>query len=118
MIFFHLFFLWFQIKAWYGAIEAQIEHEQESSFTNYADLLTQYSDRCAMLLSEIDRALNDHELIKIKVVMGDRALRDALIAQLCPSARATLVQRIGNTATLLRRSSQPDPRKSNLQKLR
>lgn len=50
--------MWFQIKAWYGAIEAQIEHEQESSFTNYADLLTQYSDRCAMLLSEIDRALN------------------------------------------------------------
>ncbi len=70
------------------------------------------------VLAEIDRALNDHELIKIKVVMGDRALRDALIAQLCPSARATLVQRIGNTATLLRRSSQPDPRKSNLQKLR
>ena len=46
-----------QFFAWYGAIEAQIEQEQESAFRTYAQLLTQYSDRCETLLSEIDRAL-------------------------------------------------------------
>lgn len=66
--------------------------------------------------AEFERALSDHELIKIKVAVGDRDLRDALVDELCVSAGAILVQRIGNTATLLRRSAKPDPRKSNLQR--
>jgi RNA-binding protein len=39
-----------------------------------------------------------------------------LIEQLCQTTHAQLVQRIGNTATLLRRNPQADPRKSNLQR--
>ena len=31
-----------QFFAWYGAIEAQIEQEQESAYRTYAQLLTQY----------------------------------------------------------------------------
>jgi RNA-binding protein len=68
------------------------------------------------VLAEVDRALGDHELIKIKIAVGDRDLRDALIEQLCQTTHAQLVQRIGNTATLLRRNPQADPRKSNLQR--
>ena len=68
------------------------------------------------VLAEVDRALGDHELIKIKIAVGDRDLRDAMIEQLCQTNRAELVQRIGNTATLLRRNPQADPRKSNLQR--
>ena len=68
------------------------------------------------VLAEGDRALGDHELIKIKIAVGDRDLRDALIEQLCQTTHAQLVQRIGNTATLLRRNPQADPRKSNLQR--
>ena len=63
---------------------------------------------------ELERALNDHELIKIKLAVGDRETRDALLAELTDDCGATLVQRIGNTALLLRRSAGPDPRKSNL----
>ena len=66
------------------------------------------------VVQEVNRALDDHELIKIKIAVGDRGLRDTLIASLCADTQASLVQRIGNTATLLRRSDQPDPRKSNL----
>ena len=66
------------------------------------------------VIGELDRALHDHELIKLKIAVGDRDLRDTLLAELCDRAGATLVQRIGNTATLLRRSATPDPRKSNL----
>lgn len=64
--------------------------------------------------AELERALNDHELIKIKLAVGDRENRDRLLAELLDGAAAELVQQIGNTALILRRSAEPDPRKSNL----
>ena len=63
---------------------------------------------------ELERALNDHELIKIKLAVGDREVRDAVIAELLEGCGAELVQRVGNTALILRRSAEPDPKKSNL----
>jgi RNA-binding protein len=66
------------------------------------------------VLLEIERALSDHELIKIKLAVGNRETRDELLAELIKLSGAELVQQIGNTALLLRRSSEPDPRKSNL----
>ena len=66
--------------------------------------------------TELDRALTDHEMVKIKVNVGDRKARDAVVEQLVSSCGAELVQKIGNTATLLRRSEKVDPRKSNLQR--
>lgn len=68
------------------------------------------------VLAEIERALSDHELIKLKVAVGDRDARDKIIADICTKAGAALVQRIGNTATILRRNPEADPRKSNLQR--
>jgi RNA-binding protein len=67
--------------------------------------------------TELDRALTDHELVKIRVNVGDREARDAVIEQLVASCGAELVQRIGHTATLLRHSANADPRKSNLQRM-
>lgn len=64
--------------------------------------------------AELERALEDHELIKLRLAVGDREMRDALLAQLLQEHRAALVQRTGNVALLLRRNPQPDPRKSNL----
>ena len=66
--------------------------------------------------TELDRALTDHEMVKIKVNVGDRKARDAVVEQLVSSCGAELVQKIGNTATLLRRSEKVDPKKSNLQR--
>jgi RNA-binding protein len=63
---------------------------------------------------ELERALSDHVLIKIKLAVGDRETRDAMIATVVEDFSAELVQRIGNTALLLRRSPEPDPKKSNL----
>ena len=63
---------------------------------------------------ELDRALSDHELIKVKFAVGSREARDEILAQLLKDSKAELVQRIGNTALLLRHSAQPDPKKSNL----
>lgn len=66
--------------------------------------------------TELDRALNDHELVKIKVSAGDRDSRDEIIRALVTASGAELVQKIGHTATLLRHSKTADPRKSNLQR--
>ncbi len=68
------------------------------------------------VLAEVNRALNDHELVKIKISVGDRELRDQVVSELCQQVSAILVQRIGNTATLLRRNPAADPKKSNLQR--
>lgn len=68
----------------------------------------------AAVLAELERALSDHELIKVKIAVGDRERRDALLNDIVAGCGAELVQRIGNTALLLRRSAEPDPRKSNL----
>jgi RNA-binding protein len=51
---------------------------------------------------EFESSLEHHELIKVRVKVGDRAERDRIIGSLCESAQAELVQRIGNMALLYR----------------
>jgi RNA-binding protein len=51
---------------------------------------------------ETDRALTDHELIKVKAPGGDREARDALFTQLAERTGSALVHRIGNVAALYR----------------
>jgi len=64
--------------------------------------------------AELDRALSDHELIKIKLAVGSREARAAVTAEICDRTGARNVQSIGNVVVLLRRSEKPDPRLSNL----
>lgn len=66
------------------------------------------------LQQELERALDDHELIKIKIASPDRESRQQAIDKLCAASGAQLVQTIGKVAVLLRRSGQPNPRLSNL----
>lgn len=54
------------------------------------------------VLGEIDNALEHHELIKIKVRIGDREARNAAIAGMIDSTGATLVSRVGNIAAIYR----------------
>jgi len=56
----------------------------------------------ASLLTEFESTLAHHELIKIRVRVGDREARDRLIHELCESGSAELVQRVGNMALLYR----------------
>ncbi|WP_425480085.1 ribosome assembly RNA-binding protein YhbY [Cognatilysobacter segetis] len=56
------------------------------------------------LVAEVGQALEDHELIKVKVAATDRDERDALIGAIADGAGAALVQRIGHTAVLYRPS--------------
>ena len=66
------------------------------------------------LQEELERALNDHELIKIKVASTDRLARQEAIQALCESSGAELVQTIGKIAVILRRARKPNLKLSNL----
>ncbi len=64
------------------------------------------------LLTEYDSALEHHELIKVKVRVGDRKARDGMIEDLCSRAGALLIQRIGNVALLYKEN--PEKKKIQL----
>ena len=54
------------------------------------------------LLAELENALDHHKLIKVRVRVGNRDRRDALLDDLINQSKATLLQRIGNVALLYR----------------
>ncbi len=64
--------------------------------------------------AEIERALSDHELIKVKLVADDRDSKKALTEAICADHKAELVQSVGHVLLLFRKSKTPDPRLSNL----
>jgi len=57
----------------------------------------------AAVIAEAQRALHDHELIKVKFRGADRAGRDAGLAELATATGSMLVQRIGHTALYYKR---------------
>jgi RNA-binding protein len=65
---------------------------------------------------ETERALHDHELIKVRAPGADRDARDALLAELAMRTRSALVHRIGHVAVLYRANKAkpgliiPDPK--------
>ena len=63
---------------------------------------------------ELDRALNDHELIKIKINIGDPASRKQMAEEICRNHGAALVQSIGKIALILRHAKKPNAKLSNL----
>ena len=66
------------------------------------------------VIAEVDRALSQHELIKIKLSVGSKDTKTAVTQELCERTGAELVQSIGSVIVVLRRTAQPDPRLSNL----
>lgn len=53
---------------------------------------------------EIERALSDHELVKIKIANNDRKIRKNIIAQICEARNAELIQVLGKTAVIYRKN--------------
>lgn len=63
---------------------------------------------------ELERALNDHELFKVKLAVGDKDAKSAVIDAICQQHNATAVQTIGHIVLLYRKAAKPNPRLSNL----
>jgi len=55
------------------------------------------------VVEELERALADHELVKVSARVGDRSARDAALAELARRTSAFMVQRIGNVGVFYRR---------------
>ncbi len=55
---------------------------------------------------EINRALTDHELIKVRMHVEDRALKKAVFQEMCDAQHAELIQIIGNIGVLFREKPQ------------
>ncbi|MEC9483406.1 MAG: YhbY family RNA-binding protein [Halomonas sp.] len=68
------------------------------------------------VMAELDRALTDHELIKIKLAVGDRDIRRQAIDELAADVRAEVIQVIGKMALLYRRNPKANPKLSNVQR--
>jgi RNA-binding protein len=58
------------------------------------------------VLLELDRALTDHELVKVSVRMGDRVARNAALASLSERTSSELVQRVGHVGVYYRQRRQ------------
>ncbi len=63
---------------------------------------------------EAERALHDHELIKIRFALSDREARRTLAAQLIEKLGAELVQEIGKVILIYRRNPKAQPKLTNL----
>jgi RNA-binding protein len=66
------------------------------------------------VIAETARALEDHELIKVRIHGADRSGRQALASQLAEACQAVIIQSIGKVSVLFRKNPHPNLRLSNL----
>jgi RNA-binding protein len=66
------------------------------------------------VLEELHRALDDHELIKVKVAIGERDIRAQVIDEMVEVTGSELIQKIGKVALIVRRNPKAHPKLSNL----
>ena len=67
------------------------------------------------VLKEISSSLNSHELIKIKVMSGERAIREAMLEEICNQLDSAPVQHIGKILVVYRPN--PDMHKIEIKKM-
>jgi RNA-binding protein len=66
------------------------------------------------VLMELNRALDDHELIKVKLALAERDERKAIVAELQKLRNVELIQEIGKVVLLYRANKNANPKLSNV----
>ncbi|MRI31796.1 ribosome assembly RNA-binding protein YhbY [Endozoicomonas sp. OPT23] len=66
------------------------------------------------VVEEAQRALHDHELIKVKFAVGDREAKKAAIDELVKETKCELIQTIGNIALIYKENKEAKPNLSNV----
>jgi RNA-binding protein len=85
--------------------EPQRKYLRRLGHDRHAIVLVGQSGLGPNLVAELDRALRDHELVKVRARVGDRDQRDAVLAELERATNSELVQRIGHVALYYRRNT-------------
>ena len=83
---------------------------------HHLDPVVSVSDRGLSdgIIAETERALTDHELIKVKVDALQKADRLAITEMLAEQTQATVIQNIGKVAVLYRKNQRPNSKLSNV----
>lgn len=58
--------------------------------------------------AELEKALNSHELIKVRVNAEDNIERELLIEEICEVHQAELIQKIGHVIVIFRENPEKD----------
>ena len=66
------------------------------------------------VLEELNRALDDHELIKVKLAITDRDIRKEVAQAMCTETKAELIQEIGKVALIFREAKKPNMKLSHI----
>ncbi|MEE3182585.1 MAG: YhbY family RNA-binding protein [Pseudomonadota bacterium] len=66
------------------------------------------------VIAELKRAISDHELIKVRLNVGDRELRRELANDVAELLCADLVQQIGKIFVVYQPTKQSRPARSNI----
>ncbi len=66
------------------------------------------------VVDEIKRAIDDHELIKIKLAITDREIRGEVIDEICTLTRAIVIQKIGKVVVVFKASNKETLKTSNV----
>jgi len=56
------------------------------------------------LLSEFEKTIDHHELIKIRIRISDKSSRKELIEELCDKSKSQIVSTVGSTAVVFRKN--------------
>lgn len=59
----------------------------------------------ANVVTELGRALHDHELVKVRARVGNREARDAVLAELARASASELVFQIGNVGLFYKKNN-------------
>ncbi len=66
------------------------------------------------VIAELNRALDDHELIKVKLAITERDERKEMVQELVQLPNVELIQEIGKVVLLYRPNKKPNPKLSNI----
>jgi len=85
--------------------EHQRKHLRRLGHALHPIVLVGQRGLCESVAAEMRRALDDHELIKVRARVGSREDRDAVLAELARQTASELVYRIGNVGLFYKRNS-------------
>ncbi|MGM0984838.1 MAG: YhbY family RNA-binding protein [Pseudomonadota bacterium] len=95
---------------------SQAQKKAFRSIGHYLDPVVTVSENGASegVLAELERALSDHELIKVKLALPERDDRAAMLDELVAASGAEVIQKIGKMALLYRHNPRVNPKLSNI----